>query len=158
MEKLKQKLYQGWTKPYVRRQEQQLPWIEFQRGGAQEVMKPKAIHFSSLLDDFLIRCQLVRITESVSWYMTRSLKWSKYSWGEDTEVTASLFNLSLNFSPERIQFGHGSLCWIHGNTSWFHSVFFVLFVLLMYYCNSFSVGTWDGPPLASCLIFDQVFV
>ena len=90
--------------------------------------------------------------------MTRSLKWSNYSWGEDTEVTASFFNLSPNFCQERIQFGQGSLCWIRGNTSWFHSVSFVLFVPLMYYCNSFSVPTWDGPPLASCLIFNQVFV
>ena len=76
----------------------------------------------------------------------------------DGRVTASLFNLSPNFCPERIQFGQGSLSWIHRNTSWFHLVSFVLFVLLMYYCNSFSVRTWDGPPLASCLIFNQVFV
>lgn len=97
----------------------------------RDVMKPLAIHFSSLSDAFLIRRHLVWITESVSWYMTRSSKRYKYSWGEDTEVT-TIF-------PERIQFGQGSLCWILEYMSGFHSVSFVLFALLMCYCNSFLV-------------------
>ena len=63
-----------------------------------DVMIAIAIHFSSLSDAFLIRRHLVRITESVSWYMTRSSKRYKYSWGEDTEVTTSVFNLSPNFA------------------------------------------------------------